>query len=203
MPKPLWNYIDNLSGGGYGLVNSWRVRSNGKESPMMNCPVCDVPLARVPYEGFPVWTCGQCHGHFADTARIETIKNTTRLSTAELKEEAKAEYRNESEKSLRCPRCLRAMEKKRLNEKWNFIIDYCAPCDWTWFDGGELAILQLLYEDTPAARDRAEFKRRIAEMTPARLRQYEENLAKMPFDTSGRFEIDDFLASMAIAQHLI
>ena len=54
-----------------------------------------------------------------------------------------------------------------------------------WFDGGELARLQLGHEIRPQAREVAELERRHREMSPERRAEFEKNLANLPESDSG------------------
>jgi Zn-finger nucleic acid-binding protein len=71
------------------------------------------------------------------------------------------------------------MKKRFIEAPASLHVDSCSDCKVGWFDGGELARLQLTYEISPQARYSAEFKRRHEEMTPERKAEFEENLQKL------------------------
>ena len=49
-----------------------------------------------------------------------------------------------------------------------------------WFDTGELACLQLAYENTPRGQDSGKFQRRHRDMTPAEKEEFARRLAELP-----------------------
>ena len=63
-------------------------------------------------------------------------------------------------------------------------MDECPACRVVWFDGGELAQMQLVSETSEQGREAESFRRRLREMSPEELQQYERNLAKMPEGTA-------------------
>ncbi len=151
----------------------------------MKCPVCSDELERVTYEGMSVQRCGQCRGVLAGRQRVEAIKRTREKPPKQLMDEAAREANADTEAKVRCPRCRAAMAKQRLPKPASFHIDTCAACKLIWFDGGELARLQLTYEISPQGREAAEFQRRLAEMTPEQKQEFEENLARLPDSLPG------------------
>jgi len=153
----------------------------------MKCPACTAELVRVTYEGLPVFRCQQCCGYLVGRRRLEGIKRSRGKSVEELKQETLAESRADTEQRVRCPRCRVYMKKEFLKDPASFHIDTCASCELIWFDGGELARLQLAHEITPQAREAAEFQRRLREMSPEQRAQFEENLANLPEPESPLF----------------
>jgi len=146
----------------------------------VKCPACTAELVRVTYEGLPVLRCEYCFGYLLGQKRMEGIQRTRRRSTDELEQEAVAENRGDSEQKIRCPRCRKKMRKEFLKEPASFHTDTCVNCQLIWFDGGELARLQLRHEIRPQAREAAELERRHREMSPERRAEFERNLAKLP-----------------------
>ena len=155
----------------------------------MKCPTCDTELARVPYEGLYVLRCEGCFGYLVASRRVEGIKRARRKSIHELMEETTAEGQADSEHPLRCPRCRRKMEKRFLADPALFHLDTCHRCELVWFDGGELARLQLSHEISPRGKDAAELQRRWREMPPERREEFEQNLARLPVDDTAPFSV--------------
>ena len=146
----------------------------------MKCPVCADELVRTTYEGSPVFRCEKCFGYLVGRKRAEGIKRTQQKTVAQLKNETLDEGQQDTEETIRCPRCRMKMKKKLLEEPVALHVDRCKPCDLVWFDGGELARIQLGHQITPQAQEAAQMQRRMAEMDPERRRQFEENLDKLP-----------------------
>lgn len=146
----------------------------------MNCPSCAATLVRVTYEGLPVFRCEHCYGYLVGRGRTEGIKRSREKSVEQLKSEALCEGQSDTQERIRCPRCRGRMNKELLKEPASFHIDTCPSCEFIWFDGGELARLQLAHEIRPQAEEAAELQRRHREMSPEQRAEFERNLAKLP-----------------------
>ena len=146
----------------------------------MNCPVCQVPMARGSYEELPVFRCSDCRGHLVDSEHAQAIKRRLLLKAAELKAEALADEQPDSESRLNCPRCRRRMTKQHVRLQGDFQLDLCDHCRFIWFDGGELALWQLAHENTEQGREAAEFQRRHREMTDEQREALQQNLDRLP-----------------------
>ena len=147
---------------------------------MKACPVCSVDLARTDYEGFPVFKCGQCSGYLIANRRIEGIKRTRDRPSTELMQEAEAEAAQDSEERLRCPDCKARMRKKSLPQPAQFKLDVCEACELVWFDGGELAAIQLYYENSAKGRQQAQYQKRMASLTPSDQDRLQKQIDKLP-----------------------
>ena len=145
------------------------------------CPVCrDVPLVRVAYEGFPVFKCPDCKGYLVEQRRVRSIERARGHGTEELVREAKEERQADSQEVRLCPRCHQRMQKRALPAPASCRVDVCESCRMVWFDGGELARLQLWYESTAKGRDEAALRERLKGMSPQRRAEFERNLKKLP-----------------------
>jgi len=153
---------------------------------MKSCPVCQTPLTHEKYEGFPVLHCGQCGGHLVPFRRLEPIKRLQRTTEAELKQEANA-FSGDSTERIRCPRCNVYMRKEALDVPLieGLHQDVCDHCQVVWFDGGELAMVQLVYEQTGEFRNVDELRQRMRELEadPERKAAFERTLAELPDST--------------------
>ena len=146
----------------------------------MKCPTCSTVLVRVLYEGRPVFRCDTCFGYLVGQKRVDGLKASRGRPADELMKEAATEAQDDTESKVRCPRCRIAMAKRLLKEPASFHIDTCKSCELVWFDGGELARLQLAYEISPQGQEAAELQRRHREMTPEDRAEFEQNLANLP-----------------------
>ena len=118
------------------------------------CTVCSGVLEATEYEGTPVMHCNQCHGYLLERRGVDDIKESGDKSTAELAAEQDRDRVGDTLDPIRCPKCGGSMGKEYLTEPDAFHVDYCDPCGVLWFDGGELARLQLTYEARRRGRDR-------------------------------------------------
>lgn len=144
----------------------------------MKCPICADALARSQYEGLVVFKCRQCVGYLVQSRRVDDICRRDLKSLEELQLEVKQATDNQTK--LRCPRCHRLMRKERHQGKTPFVVDRCVGCEWVWFDPGELAQLQIKYEETARGQDAARFRERLRQMTPEQQRRFEFFLSALP-----------------------
>jgi len=146
----------------------------------MKCPLCNANLVRTAYESLAVHHCEACFGYLLGRHRVEAVKIRREKSTEELKKEVASEGRPDTSERIRCPYCRRKMHKEYVKKPADFNMDVCPDCDIVWFDGGELARLQLAYENSPKGIDAERSRRRMAEMTLPEWEEFERNLAKLP-----------------------
>ncbi len=161
---------------------------------MKKCPACGSGLTHEKYEGFPVLQCGQCGGHLVPLMRLEPIKRLQRATEEELTQEA-ATFSGDSTERIRCPRCNVYMRKEALDVPLidGLHQDVCDHCDLIWFDGGELAIVQLAYEQTGAFQNVDELRQRMRELEsqPERKAAFERALSELPEST---FTVENVLS---------
>lgn len=151
----------------------------------MDCPVCDRELHRDRYEGVSIFRCDECHGVFAEERRIQQIKILHEHSHSDLEHEAESEAMPDTEGRLRCPKCFRYMVKANVHlddddRNDSFQIDICHDCDSIWFDGGELARLQLEFEHSAQAVEAWRLRKLAGQRTPAEEKHLEEEIAHAP-----------------------
>jgi len=149
---------------------------------MKKCPACESPLTHETYEGFPVLHCGQCGGHLVPLRRLEPIKRLQKAPEEQLQQEA-ATFSADSQERLRCPRCNVRMRKEALDVPIvGLHQDVCDNCKLIWFDGGELALVQLVYEQTGAFANVDELRQRMRELeaSPERKAAFERALSELP-----------------------
>ena len=69
--------------------------------------------------------------------------------------------------------------RKETVRKPGFQIDECDNCDFVWFDGGELASLQLVYESKEQTQELNGMRDRLETMTAAQRKAYEDRIANL------------------------
>ncbi len=151
----------------------------------MQCPVCDVKLNHAAYEGQTVYHCPECRGHLATRQRVSQIKSSRERSTEALKEEATQQQRADTAERLLCPKCCtNRMIKEKVRVRFaageSFSIDVCGRCKVVWFDGGELARLQLEHEESPKGHDELRTQQRGQERTPEEQARFQQVLDALP-----------------------
>jgi len=146
----------------------------------MKCPSCQSELRRILYESMPVFRCLKCHGYLLSEKRLQGVRRSPATDIEQLKQEVIAEARPDTLGPVRCPRCGRKMDKRRIEEPAALNIDVCRECRLVWLDGGELGRLQLSHEMTEKAQESRRFRRRLETMTPEERAEFEKNLAELP-----------------------
>jgi Zn-finger nucleic acid-binding protein len=69
--------------------------------------------------------------------------------------------------------------KKSVPEDLGFHVDECMNCDATWFDGGELAKVQLAFETKSQTQQVNRMRDRLNSMTPAERAAYEKRIENL------------------------
>jgi len=147
----------------------------------MDCPGCRTTLENIEYEGVPVRRCGQCRGMLVTRSGVQRVRTQQNRPTEQLFVEYRQEDREDTQEKIRCPRCRNRMRKQLVRHvAEQFTIDSCRECQLSWFDGGELARIQLIYESSAAARDSIELQYQARNMSDERRRQLEEDIANLP-----------------------
>jgi len=154
----------------------------------MNCPTCEAELSRTTYENQAVFQCAQCGGYLVDRQDMVVIKKYQGQTREELEAELAKHPGRERGETVKCPKCrARRMDKRNMHvgNSERIQLDLCPSCDVVWFDAGELARMQLHYEQSVQAvqslaqRDADEID------DPARQAEFEKNLAALPKTQSG------------------
>lgn len=170
---------------------------------MKQCPCCDGVLQDAQYEGVSLLRCSKCRGVLVKKYKLEFINHGRAKDAAALRREARDDFAGDTRKLLRCPRCRSLMHKRPFAGRYaRLTMDVCRTCESVWLDGGELAIVQLVFEASARGRESVEMKRRIAEMEadPVRKARFEAGLAQAAEDFSADARdvydclTDDFLA---------
>lgn len=150
----------------------------------MDCPVCEnKELRRDRYEGVAIFRCDNCEGVLAEERRVRQIRVSHERSTAALEQEAEREDSPDSENLLHCPKCRACrMVKEEIEverrDNASFAIDICHDCDVVWFDGGELARLQLDFEQSAQAVEAWRLRKLSEQRTPQEEKELAERIAE-------------------------
>jgi Zn-finger nucleic acid-binding protein len=147
----------------------------------MQCPACRVELNRTTYEGVPVFECPRCGGYLVGRRQMVLIKSSRGKSREELEADVESRSGGDSTEDVRCPKCLaRDMKKQRVPAgDESFHVDVCEKCGVVWFEGGELARMQLQYEASAKGVESLARQQRAAGLD-AGDNEFQRNLAALP-----------------------
>ncbi len=166
---------------------------------MRKCPVCDLELSAVEYEGYIVRRCASCNGHLMRLNKMKSIERVDHKTQEQLKSEASAEFSKNCTQRLRCPRCHLPMHKQAINlPVIDLQYDICTGCSLAWLDGGELALVQLAYQASSGFLNAQELKRRVRELeaSPEGKAIFKANMAKL---SETRHPVEEVLGEAAEA----
>ncbi len=109
----------------------------------MKCPVCNITTTAVEFDKVELDYCTSCHGIWFDKGELELLLDTLSGGTAGglISRLAHKPAEKVSEKSRKCPICLRKMRKIDAGSGNELLIDVCDYRHGLWFDGGEAGIL--------------------------------------------------------------
>ncbi|MFK7770280.1 MAG: zf-TFIIB domain-containing protein [Mariniblastus sp.] len=144
----------------------------------MKCPKCCETIRRSKYAGSSVFECSTCYGHLVEHRRVGKIEKRINKDIAELKDEILDSEGSDLVEKIRCPRCRNRM-KKQVIKKLGFHLDECSNCDSVWFDGGELAKLQLAFEGKSQTQEINKMRERLENLTEAQKKVYEDRIANL------------------------
>ena len=155
---------------------------------MKHCPICpDTELNRIRYEGFALQLCSSCGGALVEEADITGIERKRQLDQEQLEKEASLNMPDNAG-ILHCPRCLNDMTKApaladrpagfKSSTIENFFVDHCKFCHLTWFDGDELAKLQLSFERSAKGLEGEQHYVNYTEINEAQQARYRRTIAE-------------------------
>jgi uncharacterized protein len=102
----------------------------------MDCPRCKKPLIILEFEKVEVDYCSVCRGVWLDSGELELLLGSPNDSSIEFNSD-----KSSGERSFKCPRCRKRMEKVRSRAAEGVLLDRCKNGHGLWFDGGELEAL--------------------------------------------------------------
>jgi Zn-finger nucleic acid-binding protein len=144
----------------------------------MQCPTCELELVRGKYAGANVRECTGCQGALLATTRAAKIERRVNKDVPELVKEVANTTASDTDHKIRCPSCRAEMEKRQIKQL-GLSIDDCHQCGMSWFDGGELAALQLCFEKDPQTVELNRMRERLSSMTEEERLEYEANISKL------------------------
>ena len=112
------------------------------------------------------------------TSRAEKIERRVNKDTAQLNQELMESSGNDHRDSMKCPSCRAEMRKRRASQL-DFFVDDCRQCGMSWFDGGELAALQLSFENDHQVVELNRMRERLKNMTDDERSEYEASIARL------------------------
>ena len=156
---------------------------------MSTCPKCALPLVPEDYGGVRVMRCSQCRGTLVPRYRVEILGHRPAKDEGALKDEARSEIGADTKERIRCPKCRMFMDKQPLAPRCcDITYDYCGKCSNLWLDGGELALVQLVFQHSARGREAKEFQHRMAELelSPERRERFEAAMENLPDESVDR-----------------
>lgn len=119
----------------------------------MHCPLCDLAMATVDYEGVPVHACDACGGEFIAAEPLRHIVNTRGRSFCPETRAALADHQpahgvpvEARHRRLTCPSCRHGMDVINYAGDTGVCVDRCGECHGLWLDRHELEKVQILME---------------------------------------------------------
>jgi len=148
----------------------------------MDCPKCSRPLNRTTYEDVQVMQCEECFGYLVARKRLMLIKSSREQGPEALRDEAHTEQASDTHERLRCPSCLVEVmnkERVRVTADDSFHLDVCRKCDRVWLDGGELARLQIKFEQSAKAVEAFAHQEKLQNLSGGEQTELEERIGKL------------------------
>jgi Zn-finger nucleic acid-binding protein len=150
----------------------------------MDCPTCRRPLKRTTYENIQVMQCEECFGYLVARTRLKLIKGSREQKPEALASAAQTERAPDTQERIRCPHCrVESMRKERVRvgegEGEEFHLDVCRKCDRVWLDGGELARLQMKFEQSAKALEAFARQERLQTFDDEKRTELEERIDKL------------------------
>jgi len=98
---------------------------------MPRCPLCKKQCEQISYERVPIYSCGECGGHWLTKARLDVIISRREYEMPEAVQKKMIEIADASntEAKLLCQSCGKEMLKERFKHWDDIEIDRCPKCD--------------------------------------------------------------------------
>jgi len=132
--------------------------------PAWRCPVCHAPLQRADYEGTEILVCRRCGGRLVTGWQVDRILARRSMGSTEGQRRLAALIAEDMGRWAQpqgvraaeapvsgvpvtaCPQCGKEMARHVWSYAYPVEVDHCEHCEWRWFDGDELEVLQILVE---------------------------------------------------------
>ncbi|MCB0752524.1 MAG: zf-TFIIB domain-containing protein [Ignavibacteriae bacterium] len=108
----------------------------------MFCPSCKHPMIVLEFEEIETDFCTNCEGIWLDAGELELLLENSSEKDELIKSFSKAN--KNKEKKRRCPICYKKMDKTRVSDDKDIVLDECKHGHGLWFDKGE--ILEVIKE---------------------------------------------------------
>lgn len=162
------------------------------------CPRCQWPMQAVQLGGdkrVVIERCERCLGLFFDPGELETLIDSSVRSTSEVDTrrlqaiiEEESIVRQPPTENIKCPECLKTMNRKRYGSRAGVIVDRCRD-HGVWLDGGELS--QILKWAHAGGREYDAKKReeeRKAEKRAKRVQRISDQMASGSYDDDESYQ---------------
>jgi uncharacterized protein len=103
----------------------------------VDCPACRQVMIVAEREAIELDCCPRCRGIWFDAGELDLLAEKLGLPGGE-HDPRRFVLAETREKSRRCPRCDRALEKVWFDESRTVLLDRCGGGHGLWFDRGEL-----------------------------------------------------------------
>jgi hypothetical protein len=112
----------------------------------LNCTVCDQPLIVLELNQIEIDYCTSCHGIWLDEGELELLLQDSEEQPAGKQGKNKfldsfAVDKTSNEKSVKCPVCLKKMDKVLCGDVEKVTLDECPDKHGLWFNKGELQVV--------------------------------------------------------------
>lgn len=169
----------------------------------MNCPVCHVGMKSKLYSDNRLFECDKCRGHLVEQFRMNKIQRRINKDLIGLIKESVEADSHDTDQHLRCPRCRNRMDKKFVRGGLSFHVDECRNCKFVWLDGGELAEIQLDYENNAQTSELNKMRERLATMTRQEREEYEARIASLKSGDTIRTSMSEITHELALIYYFL
>ncbi len=150
-----------------------------------------------------LFECEKCRGHLVEQFRMNKIQRRINKDLLGLVHEIVAVDSRDAGQDLRCPRCRNRMDKKLLRGGLSFHVDECRNCKFVWLDGGELAEIQLDYENNAQTSELNRMRERIATMTRQEREEYEARIASLKSGDTIRTSMGEITRELTLIYYFL
>ena len=119
----------------------------------LQCPVCQLRMEPLAYEGKLVRWCENCRGHWLTKNELRHIIESRVVKFERIAAHVLAKAgpdrtipHPERERSLMCPECQVALEARKYGTDSTIVVNRCPECEGVWLDYHELELVQMLIE---------------------------------------------------------
>ena len=157
----------------------------------MKCTVCKVKLERQKYEGVTISVCPDCKGALVPRQRMKNIQTRRTKDNQDLVKEY-VEAAEDTLANIDCPECYRTMwkHKRKLGSQY-FYMDTCKKCDVFWLDKGEIAKVQIAYQQSVSGMEANQFQERWRNLSDESRAEINQRISELGQPSFGEEVIRD------------